>query len=279
MQIENNQQVEISETRATRLAQFWASGDWRYHSHFALIGRVECVDGVWKPVDPPFDGADDQGEVYGNPVGELFHCFKCGSAIQYHFAIEDKKSGRIVNLGMECIDHIDGSKAIEKSVAIVKGLESLKRKIKTDFIRDIHHKQLLKFLKDNLQVLAEPRKKSVAERLEKNPEHYWLSPSYKVTKNGKEFEIKRTKWERTVNAEKDMNDELLYWESFVEEFERRYWNPKTMRPEIEKKIKNNGFDIVVPKLRKLTNKEKVKLNQQIFIEVEEFEKRIKNATK
>lgn len=274
MQVQTNERVEITETRATQLAEFWGSGDWRYHSHFALVGRVECVDGVWRPIPPSFNGADENGEVYGNPVGELFYCFKCGSHIQYHFAIQDKKTGRIVNLGMECINHIDGNKAITKAIAIVKGLQSLKRQIKTNFNKKVHHNQMLEFLKENLETLATPRRIAVSQKLEKNPEHYWKPASYSITLKGKSLEMKRTKWERTVNAEKDMKDELNYWESFVEQYERMYWNPKTMQPILQTKIKTQGFDIKVPELRKLTVDEKKQLNEQIFKEVTEYEKRV-----
>ena len=52
------------------------------------------------------------------------------------------------------------------------------------------------------------------------------------------------------------------------------WNPKTMQPEIQKMITKAGFDIVVPALRKLTDAESKAMNKQMFIEVEEYEKRV-----
>lgn len=264
-------EIEITETKAVRLAEFLSSGDWRFHSHFALIGRVEQLEnGQWQALNKN----DEMGEVYGNPVGELFQCFKCGSPIQYHYAIQDRKTGRIVNLGMECINHIDGDKAISKAVAIIKGLESLKRKIQVEYKKSIHHKQMVEFLKENLETLATPRRLAVAKKLEKNPEHFWKPATYTMqTKSGKKIEMTRTKWERTSDAEKEMNQELLYWENFVAEYERMYWNPKTMQPILQTKIKEQGFDIVVPQLRKLTDAEKKSMKKQIFVEVEEYQKR------
>jgi hypothetical protein len=273
MQQPTREYVPITETKATSLAEFLTSGEWRFHSHFALIGRVERDDltGQWRPVN----NSDEMGEVYGNPVGELFSCFKCGSHIQYHFAIQDRKTGRIVNLGMECINHIDGDKAISKAVAIVKGLQSLKRKIQVEYKKSIHHKQMVEFLKENLETLATPRRLSVAEKLEKNPEHFWKSASYIVETKTKRIEMTRTKWERTESAEKDMNQELLYWENFVAEYERMYWNPKTMQPILQTKLNNQGFsNITVPQLRKLTVDEKKAMKKQMFIEVQEYEKRV-----
>ena len=274
MQEPSNEYVPITETKAVRLAQFFTAGDWHYHSHFALIGRVTKEDGVWKPVQGSWQGADEQGEVYGFPVGELFQCFKCGASIQYHYAIQDRKTGRIVNLGMECIERFYEGQENSVEYLKIKGMESLKRKIRTDFKRNVNHNQMVEFLKANLDTLEAPNRKSVAEKLEKNPEHFWKSETYIKETATKRFEIKRTKWERTQNAEKDLNAELKEWEQYIDKYERMSWNPKTMQPEIQKMITKAGFDIVVPALRKLTDAESKAMNKQMFIEVEEYEKRV-----
>ena len=134
---------------------------------------------------------------------------------------------------------------------------------------------MVEFLKENLETLATPRRLSVAEKLEKNPEHFWKSASYIVETKTKRIEMTRTKWERTESAEKDMNQELLYWENFVAEYERMYWNPKTMQPILQTKLNNQGFsNITVPQLRKLTVDEKKAMKKQMFIEVQEYEKRV-----
>ena len=260
----DNDHVEITETKATRLAEFLTTGDWRFHSYFELIGKVYHDGFSWQPVE-------GLGEVNGTPVGKLFSCAYCCAGIQYHYAIQDRKTGLIVSLGMECINHLEDDKA----VAIIKGLESLKRKIKTDFKRKIHHKQMIQFLNDNLDELASPRRKLVAEKLESNPKHYWLSESYSVAmKSGKVIDMKRTVWEQSNNAETTMIKELTYWEILTNDFKVRCWNPKTMIPIIEEMIKKDGLTLQVPKLRALTDSEESELRTKVFREIEEYQKRV-----
>jgi hypothetical protein len=257
---------EIVETRTTRLAEFLATGDWIYHSHYMVIGKIANVDGRLEGVDG--------GEIIGEIVGEdPMTCAYCGyGGLMDNFAIQDRKTGRILTLGSKCIEHIDN----DAEVAKMKGVMSLRRKVNADFKRKIHHEQMLDFLNEHLEELSAPRKQMVKDNLAKNPQHYWLDESHVVeTKSGKQIEVKRTQWERSHNAEQLQNKDENYWELFINDFKVKCWNPKTMQPVIQEKIDKDGLDIKVPKLRKLTDEEKIEMNRQIKEQIDAYLERVK----
>lgn len=275
--------METVETRSTRIADFLAKGSWRFVNYFEIVPPVEWINGRPHPITTnQFTTFEATGEVNGIVMGKNFmHCEYCGTSIMCHFTIENRETKEKVNIGCFCIEKIDG---LDKASALIKGYESVKRKIKSDYRRKIHVEQMLQFLDDNMKALSTPRHESCDKAIKDNIEHFWKDAEKTIERfvegsgdeKGKttEFKIKRTLWERKEGADARYDRERNYWENFREKFERRNWNAKTMHPEIQKMIDADKLKITVPKLRQLTEAENKELGKEVTRQLNEYAERV-----
>jgi len=275
--------MKTVETRSTRMADFLSKGSWRFVNYFELIPPVEFVNGRWIPQHHNMGSYTISGEVNGKVMGKnVFHCEYCGTSIQCHFTIQNRETKELVNIGCFCIEKIP---ALDKGTALIKGYESVKRKVKSDFRRTIHTKQLLQFLDDNMKALATPRHERCDKAIADNPEHFWKEEEKTFKRLQKrddgeegfkevEIKLKRTLWERKEGSDERYNKERNFWENFRTKFEMRGWNPKTMQPEIQKMIDADKLKITVPKLRQLTEAENKQLGKEVTRQLNEYAERV-----
>jgi len=259
------------ETRATHLAEFYAVGSWKLINSFGLLGSVTVDEfGHWRAIKDIY--GRPQGAVIGKPMGDnFFSCDYCGTPIVWHFTIKNKKNGKIVNIGSTCIEKIPH---LDQATVLVKGLSSLKGKVDRVFKRKVHSQQIIDWFKDNMKTLSHDRHETVDNILAKDPNAYWHpAERTQVLKSGKEVKIKSTLWERKNGADKRMNDERNYWETFAEEFARKsmsQWQPKTMLPVIQKMIDTEKINLKVPELRRITEEERKELNEIMEKEISNY---------
>jgi hypothetical protein len=256
-------------TKASRMGEFMQEGKWRLTNRFMLIPPVAIVNGHWEGVQA---GAI-QGEVIGNPTGENFlSCYFCGTGINDHLTFTDRETGRQVNIGNVCVEHI-WEASHNRDFEINKGLESLKSKVVREFKKKTHRKYLLEFLDAGMEKWQKPINDKIDTILEGNDKAYWNPPTRTIQKGDKTFEVKATLWEQKDGAEERERSDRNPIKDLREKFANRGWNVKPLIPEFQKLINDHGFDDVVPNPKPLTAEETLQMQKEIQVHIDDYFKK------
>lgn len=238
-------------------------GTWKVVGRFMIIPQHTVTDGNGNYKYIP-------EEVIGVKRGENLHnCYFCGTPIQEHITFRDIKSGREVNIGNVCIDHL-GDQLGRQEIAVAKGLDSLKSKVVREFKKRVHRKQLIDYLDANMERFQKPRNDKIDERLKENPKAYWNPAVKTISKDGKVVELKTTLWEQSHDANDKEYKDRNFLKVLRDDFEKSDWNAKPLIESFQKMINNEGFTDVIPKPRLLTEEEHAKMQKEVQVNIEEY---------
>lgn len=260
-------------TKASRMGEFMQEGKWRLTGRFIMIPPVTFENGRWVAVHSGIIS----GEIIGEPKGENFlSCYFCGTSINDHLTFTDRDTGRQVNIGNVCVEHIYEA-THNRDFAVNKGLESLKSKVVREFKKRVHRKDLLEFLDVGIPVWQKEINDKVDAELKTNEHAFWNPPTRTVTKNDKIFELQATLWEQKDGAQQREYNKRNPIKIMRDEFDRMGWNASPMIQVFQDLIKTQGFDIIVPKPRKLTNEEQLQLTREVQVHVDDYLKHSKES--
>jgi len=255
---------EAPKTYRQKIAEFKADRNWELINSFDFI-VTHIMNGV------------PQGYVGGQPSGEnIGWCGCCGyGELIHHFTVKNRKDGREVNIGCECLDKVFGE---TKGEIFKKGIASLRSKIENHFKRPFKRQDIYDWLVKNEPELTRLQNAIVDENLKKDPQFYFVHDP--VWENG---ELVKGK----INVHEPWNGyakhyELRarnYWQWNVSNFMEKDWSPDTMKSAYKKEAERVGFKGEPIKLRKLTQEERVEMNKQIQKEINEWIKHIKEKIK
>jgi len=249
-------------------------GYWTYpaYSKMASVNGQLCIvydNGSFAPV-----------QVYGENHGS---CFICGyMPLVHHYLLKEKNTGRMVNIGSECLSKILSKPKAEH----IKGaVESIKRKVTADFKRPIKNEDLKAYVKQvyDVEKARDVRKARILKAVQDNPELYW---TYKFEtkydeKTGKHIEtdIIRSDEVRSKDAVSSMNSDINFWANMRDHYipigNNQFWdswNPDTMIRAMKKEATKDGLSL--PKFRELTQEEKIKLDELIAGEITQLINRL-----
>lgn len=289
--------------RSVKIAELLADGVRLVHA-FTLPDRMASVNGVLCAVS---ESGQILGEINirGSPIGS---CGLCGYMPLYnHFTLKNKKTGEELNVGCECLAEIMGA---EKGARIQKAVESIRRKVSSDFRRPIKQADINAWL----QALSNPtesRNKRIDEEIAKFPHYYYQIPvdmpeAYKGTKKSwvdieKEtgLSYNQAKEDQFVEAwakvpHEKFNDQQAimiqnakameeksrnYWNYHVATFGRKDWNPQNMKTEYEMQASIDGIQTEKIKWRPLTEQERTTESKLIDAAINEWIAKVSGGKK
>ena len=96
------EEFKVSKTRAIEVAEFVTKGSWKFINYFEMGGALMVENGVLRA------NTEAGGFINGIVMGEnLCYCALCGTNIMAHYTLQDRKTGRKLNIGEVCIANID----------------------------------------------------------------------------------------------------------------------------------------------------------------------------
>lgn len=285
-----NQTLSVDSTRRMDMAEFKSRGHWNLVNSFSAGGAWMSMNGALCPNTEA--GGFLDGEMMGQPI---FSCGFCGyMTLVHHYTLQNAVTGELVNVGSECLHDILDT---HKGHAIVAGIESLKRKVESDFKRVVYQIQLREWVATNLVPLNQVLNQHIDQLIAEDREHFWSAPTENVwqyDENGNlvmEADPKNPqgKWipvvrEVPVPEAKRRKDAAYHesrarnqWNSIYEKFvTKKYdWNPNTMAKSFKQDIASYKFcSIEVPKIRKLSDEEKQTIRKTQHEQIDIFIKKL-----
>lgn len=250
------------------VSEFALSGNWKLIGYFQITGPLASVNGQLCRV---YDNGNYAPIQYIG--GNICNCYVCGySPLVNHYSLKDLETGKIVNVGSECLAKIIGTKKADHVKAYV---ESTTRKITSDFKRPIKNEDLKAYVKQvyDVEKARDVRKARILKEKELNPELY-KPRTHDIKGNQIWFD---TEEKRTQQGIDSMNKDINFWINMKEHYLmgefRDFWNPDTMIRAMKKEAEKDGLSI--PKFRKLTESERTDLNKKIEIAITEFIEKLK----
>jgi len=245
-------------TYSVQTADFVASAKLRFVNHFTLRGAVMVENGIMKPVNPD----DCDGFITGE---NLIHCAICGHYIVEHFTVEDRNTGRQLNIGSDCAEHI----SVPKAPLITKALKSIKNNVRKDLLDRVRCHQLQDFMIPHIDMLNKKLNEKIDSLLEKNPELFWKPEIKEIEINDVVHKVKRTLFERKQRAYADEQYQRNKWNNIMDNILR--WKAKTTKEVIENMLVDESIkELKVPELRQFTKEEKVEVAKEVQRQLSEF---------
>ncbi len=305
-----NLKLQVNSTRRMDLAEIKAKGRWVIDNVFYMGGGWMYENDVLKP------NFDAGGYLIGTMTGHhFFSCEFCGTYIKEHITIRCVETGETMNIGNQCINEF----MIKSSESIMRGVESLKRKVDSDYRRQIHNEQLRGWLLENLDKLEKLHHEFIDNMVDEikqrgyYEEQVWeetdwtpqeVDAWYANPENrGRTIAPKRARWvtvqQRPVNIKTRINfrgeeeaieyvnpkfDEHIrgllagknYWRKTNEKYQKIDWNPKTMLKSFEATVEQYNTQLIkMPKLRKLTDEERLEIGRKQQEQISLFLEKIK----
>ena len=264
--------MEELRTYKGELADFCLSGKWKLVGYFEISGPIASVNGQLCRV------YDNGNYSPINKIGEnICNCYVCGYCpLVNHYTLKDLNTGKMVNVGSECLFKILNTK---KADHIKNYIETLKRQITTDFKRPIKNEYLKEYTKQvyDVEKARDVRKARILSEIQNNPELYWKNKhpfkyDPKTQKSSEDLTITVPDSERSKDAISNMNQDINFWVNMKEHYNPignnnfyDSWSPDNMIRQMKKEAEKDK--LTVPKFPKLTTDQQEQLSQKVEIAI------------